>query len=92
MTLRGLAAGVARWFGRDPVLDFVDWPEFERRAGAEHAGATREHTVRSITASIARAREVLGYGPRYSTLDALHQALAWLAAHGEADIGGQPFP
>ena len=91
MTLRGLAARVAGWFGREPVLDFVDWPEFERRAGAEHAGTTREHTIRSITASIARAREVLGYGPRYSTLDALHQALAWLAAHGQVDVGVQPF-
>ena len=37
MTLRGLAAGVAAWFGREPVLDLVDWPEYERRAGAEHA-------------------------------------------------------
>ena len=88
MTLRGLAAGVARWFGREPVLDFVDWAEFERRSGPEHAEATREHTLRSITASIARAREVLGYAPRYSTLDALHEALAWLVAHGQADVGG----
>ena len=92
MTLRGLATGVARWFGREPVLDFVDWAEFERRAGSGAAEATREHTFRSITASIARAREVLGYGPRYSTLDALHQALAWLVAHGQVDVGGQPFP
>ena len=33
MTLRGLAAGVAAWFGREPVLDFVDWAEFGRQAG-----------------------------------------------------------
>ena len=92
MTLRGLAAGVAQWFGREPVLDFVDWPEFERRAGAEHAEATRQHTFRSITASIARARRTLRYAPRYSSLDALREALAWLVAHGEADIGGQKFP
>ena len=92
MTLRGLAAGVAQWFGREPELDFVGWAEFERRAGPEHAEATREHTFRSITASIARAREVLGYAPRYSTLEALHEALAWLVAHGQADTGGQPFP
>jgi len=91
MTLRGLAGGVAQWFGREPVLDFVDWPEFELRAGAEHAAATREHTFRSITASIARARDTLGYAPRYSTLQALREALAWLAAHGEADLGGQPL-
>jgi len=87
MTLRGLAAGVAGWFGREPVLDFVDWPEFERQVGAEHAETTRQHTGRSITASIARAREVLGYAPRYSSLDALHEALTWLVDHGEVDVG-----
>ena len=92
MTLRGLAAGVAQWFGREPVLDFVDWPEFERRAGAEHAEATRQHTFRSIAASTARAVQALGYAPRYSSLDALHEALAWLVAHGQADVGGRPFP
>jgi nucleoside-diphosphate-sugar epimerase len=89
MTLRGLATGVAGWFGREPVLDFVDWPEFERRVGAEHAETTRQHTGRSITASIARAREVLDYAPRYSSLDALHEALTWLVDHGEVDVGEQ---
>lgn len=92
MTLRGLAADVARWFGREPVLDFVGWEEFTRRAGPGHAEVTREHTFRSITASIARAREVLGYAPRYTSLDALREALAWLVANGEASVGGQPLP
>jgi nucleoside-diphosphate-sugar epimerase len=87
--LGGLATGVARWFGREPLLDLVDWTEFERRVGAEHAETTRQHTGRSITASIARAREVLGYAPRYSSLDALHEALTWLVEHGEVDVGGQ---
>jgi nucleoside-diphosphate-sugar epimerase len=91
MTLRGLAAGVAGWFGREPVLDFVDWAEFERRGGAEHAQVTREHTFRSITASIDRARETLGYAPRYTSLDSLHEALTWLVADGQADVGGQQF-
>jgi nucleoside-diphosphate-sugar epimerase len=91
MNQRGLAAGAARWFGREPVLDFVSWDEFTRRAGPEHAEVTREHTSRSIAASIARARQVLGYAPRYTSLDALHEALAWLAANGRADIGGQPL-
>ncbi len=92
MTLRGLAAGVAQWFGREPELDFVDWAEFERRAGAENAAASREHTFRGITASIARARQELGYAPRYSTLQALHESLAWLVANGQVDLDGQPFP
>ncbi|GAA2511793.1 reductase [Winogradskya humida] len=88
MTCRGLAAGVAAWFGREPVLDLVDWPEFEERAGAEHAGATREHVERSIAASIDRARAVLGYAPRYSSLDALRESVRWLAGHDQLDLDG----
>jgi len=90
MTLRGLAAGVAGWFGREAVLDLVDWPEFERRAGAGHAAATRAHVERSIAASIDRARAVLGYAPRSTSLDALREALRWLVADGQVDVGGQP--
>ena len=91
MTLRGLAAGVAGWFGREAVLEYVDWPEFERRVGTEHAGVTREHVGRSIAASIDRARAVLGYAPRYSALQALHEAVRWLAANGRVDVRGQSF-
>ena len=91
MTLRGLAAGVAGWFGRDPVLELVEWAEFERRVGAGHAEATREHVARSIAASIDRAREVLGYRPRFSSLDALHESLRHLVADGEVDLGGADF-
>ena len=89
MTLRGLAAGVAGWFGREPVLEFVEWAEFERRVGAGHAEATREHVARSIAASIDRARDVLGYLPRFSSLDALHESLRRLVADGAVDLGGQ---
>lgn len=91
MTLRGLAAGVAGWFGREPVLDYVDWPEFERKAGADHARTTKDHVVRSISASIARSREVLGYAPRYTSLDAMYEALRWLVANGRVDVGSQEF-
>jgi nucleoside-diphosphate-sugar epimerase len=91
MTMRGLAAGVAGWFGREPLLELVDWPEFERRVGAGHAEVTRDHAGRSIAASIDRAREVLGYRPRYSSLDALHESLGWLVADGQVDVGGQDF-
>ena len=91
MTLYGLAAGVAGWFGREPAIEIVEWAEFERRVGADHAGVTREHVARSIAASIARARDILGYQPRYSSLEALHESLRWLVANGDVDVGGQDF-
>jgi len=34
---------------------------------------------------------VLGYQPRYTALQALREALAWLVASGQADVGGQQF-
>jgi nucleoside-diphosphate-sugar epimerase len=89
MTLRGLAVGVAAWFGREPVLELVPWPEFELRVGAAHAATTLEHVSRGVAASIDRARAVLGYAPRWSSLDALRDALRWLAAAGEVELGGQ---
>ena len=91
MTCRGLAEGVAAWFGREAVLDFVDWDEFVRRVGSEHASPTLDHIDRSIAASIERSRETLGYAPRYSSLEALHESLRWLVEHGQADVAGQPF-
>jgi nucleoside-diphosphate-sugar epimerase len=90
MTLRGLADGVAGWFGRDANVELVDWDEFERRVGSDHARTTREHVRRSIAASIERAGDVLGYRPRYSALEALRDSVRHLAATGELDLGGQP--
>jgi nucleoside-diphosphate-sugar epimerase len=89
MTSRGLAEGVAAWFGREPVLDLVDWPDYEKAVGPAHAATTRDHIERGIAASIDRARSVLGYAPRYSSLDALREAVAWLAAQGRIDLGGR---
>lgn len=87
MNLRGLAAGVAAWFGRAAAIEFVSRQEFERRVGVEHALTTFEHVDRSIAASIDRAREALGYEPRYSTLAALRESVRHLAATKQIDLG-----
>lgn len=91
MTCRGIAAGVSGWFGREPVLEFVEWSEFEHRVGPTYAASTRDHIERNIAASIVRARSVLGYAPRYSSLEALYESLRWLVRHDQVDVGGQEF-
>ena len=91
MTCRGLAAGVAGWFGREPVLDLLDWDEFEQRVGSAHAAVTRDHIERSIAAGIDRARSVLGYAPRHSSLETLYESLRWLVEHDQVDVGGRAF-
>ncbi len=91
MTLRGLAEGVAGWFGRKPMIELVDWAEFERRVGAEHARITLDHVGRGVAASIDRAREILGYRPRYTSLQALHESVRWLAANGHVELDADSF-
>jgi len=88
MSLRGLAAGVAAWFGRQAAIDLVSRQEFEQRVGSKHAQTTFAHVDRSIAASIERGREVLGYQPRYSSLEALRESLHHLAGSGQVDLGG----
>lgn len=82
---------MAGWFGPEPVLDLVDWDEFERRVGHEHAAVTRDHIERRIAAGIDRARSALGYAPRYSSLQALYESLRWLVEHEQVDVGGRTF-
>jgi nucleoside-diphosphate-sugar epimerase len=91
MSLRGLAGGVAAWFGLEAATELVSRQEFERRVGSEHAQTTFAHVDRSIAASIEQGREVLGYQPRYSTLEALRDSLRHLVASGQVDLGDLSF-
>ncbi len=89
LTLRGFAEAVAGWFGRAAELRFAPFEEFRARTSPEHAAATWEHISRSPSASIEKARRILGYRPRYTSLEAVAEALAWLARAGEVDLGGR---
>jgi nucleoside-diphosphate-sugar epimerase len=84
-----LAAGSRRGPGLH-AFGVGGWQDVGDRAW-HRAMTSREHALRSITASIARARETLGYCPRHTSLDALREALRWLVAHGHMDVGGQAF-
>src|SRR5689334_18991050 len=87
MTLRGIATAVAGWFGQDADLRFVPFAQFRAMTSAELADTSYEHIVRSHSMSIEKARTELGYAPRYTTLQAIADGLAWLAEHGEVDLG-----
>jgi nucleoside-diphosphate-sugar epimerase len=52
------------------------------RGFAEVAGATWSHIAHSPNSSIAKAVRLLGYRPRYSSTQAVREALDWLAARG----------
>ncbi len=87
VTLRGYASEVASWFGREPRLRFVPWEEFRAGVGAKDAQATWDHIAHSPNCSIAKAKRLLGYQPRYSSFQAIREAVDWLVAHGQVRAG-----
>lgn len=87
MTLRGIATAVAGWFGREADLRYLPFEQFRAGTDDEFAEASWQHIVRSHSMSIDKARQQLGYAPRYTSLQAIADGLAWLAEHGEVDLG-----
>jgi nucleoside-diphosphate-sugar epimerase len=84
LTLRGYAERVSSWFGHSAQLQFLPWEEWRQGATERDAAVTWDHIAHSPNCSIAKARTRLGYEPRYSSLEAVHESLIWLIEHGLA--------
>ena len=82
LTLRGYAERLYAWFGHQPALSFSPWEEWRRTVAEEDARATWDHIAHSPSCSINKARRLLAYAPRYSSLQAVTESLEWLLADG----------
>ncbi|MCX5515879.1 epimerase [Kaistia algarum] len=87
VTLRGYAEAVSAWFGKEPKLTYLPWPEWKASHGAAEAEATWDHIAHSPNCSIDKAKRLLGYSPRYSSLEAVFEALGWLVERGVVSRG-----
>lgn len=85
LTLRGYAEAVAAWFGQSARLRFVPWEEWRSSHSEAETTATWDHIAHSPNCSIAKARRLLDYRPRYSSLQAVYEALSWLIEHVPLD-------
>ncbi|WP_026962583.1 NAD-dependent epimerase/dehydratase family protein [Alicyclobacillus herbarius] len=86
ITLRGYAEAVARWFGREANLRFLPWEAWRQTVSQKEAEATWDHIAHSPNCSIAKAESLLGYKPRYESLQAVREAVDWLLEHGKIQI------
>ncbi len=82
LTLRGYAEAVAAWFGRPATLRYLPWDEWRTTVDPDDAQATWDHIAHSPNCSIAKAQRLLDFQPRYSSLQAVYEALSWLIAQG----------
>lgn len=86
LTLRGYAEAAAAWFGQPARLEFLPWPEWRQTVSAEEAAATWDHIAHSPNCSIAKAERLLEYRPRYSSLQAVREAVDWLVEQGQVSL------
>ena len=82
LSLRGYAERISAWFGREPRLHFVPWDEWKSGVPERDARISFDHICRSSNCSIEKARRLLDYAPRYSSLDAVRESVTWLVEQG----------
>ncbi len=87
LTLRGYAEAIAAWFGKKASLKFLPWDEWKKFHSEADAKATWDHIAHSPNCSIEKARRLLGFEPRYSSLLAVQEALSSLMANGLFQAG-----
>lgn len=76
MSLRAYAEAMYAHYGKEPRLEFLPWEEWRHTVTEDEAAATWDHIAHSPHGSIAKARRVLGYAPRYTSLEAVIESLA----------------
>ncbi len=86
LTLRGYSEAIANWFGRPASLSFLAWADWQKTVSPEDAVATWDHIAHSPNCSIEKARRILGYCPRYSSLEAVKESLTWLIQNGRIEV------
>jgi nucleoside-diphosphate-sugar epimerase len=82
LTLRGYAERVSSWSGQAAKINFVPWDVWKQSASEKDAKVTWDHIAHSPNCSIEKARTLLGYAPRYSSLEAVREAVDWLIQNG----------
>ena len=68
---------MSAWFGHEPLLSYLPWEEWRKTVSEEESQATWDHIAHSPNCSIAKAERLLNYRPRYSSLQAVQEAVEW---------------
>lgn len=82
LTLRGYAETVYNFFGQTPAIKYESWETLKHKLDKNQAAATQDHTDKSPCCSMEKARRTLGFVPRYSSIQTVLDAIAWLDQNG----------
>jgi nucleoside-diphosphate-sugar epimerase len=77
LSLRGYAEAVASWYGQEAQMKFIPWETFKQVVSPSDAESTWDHIAHSPNCSIEKASKLIGYQPRFTSLQAVKEALDW---------------
>jgi nucleoside-diphosphate-sugar epimerase len=78
LTLRGYATAMATWLGQEPKIGFLGWEKWKNTVSEADADATWDHIAHSPNCSIEKAGRLINYNPRYSSLQAVQEAVRFM--------------
>jgi nucleoside-diphosphate-sugar epimerase len=81
LTLRGYAMAMATWFGKEARVSFLPWEKWKDTVTENEASATLDHIAHSPNCSIEKAKKLLNYSPRYTSLQAVQEAVTYILEH-----------
>jgi nucleoside-diphosphate-sugar epimerase len=82
LTLRGYAERLAQVFCKAVHLTFLPWEEWRQDVEERDITVTRNHILHSSNCSIQKARNLLQYIPRYTSIQAVVESVQWLIQNG----------
>ena len=78
VSMRGYAETVASWFGKKANLKFMAGDEWKANLTELNIRRSMDHILHSPNCSIEKAKKLLGYNPRYTSFQAVYEAVEWM--------------
>ena len=75
VTLRGYATAMAKWFGQEAKLSYLPWEAWKKTASEYEAELTWDHITHSPNCSIEKAKRLIDFQPKYSSLEAIKESV-----------------
>lgn len=82
ITLRGSAEHMYRWFGREPNIEYLPWPEWVKTVDEKDMRSTFDHIRHCNIFSWEKAHRILGYTPRYTSMAAVEECVQSMIDRG----------
>ena len=86
LTMRGYAEAMYKYFGKTPRLSYKPFEQWKEGRKEEDVEGTRSHMEHSPCASIEKSRKMIGYEPKYTSLQAIQQSVEALKERGMLNL------